>query len=86
MSTGISGAASGTPLARSSDGNLAGARLGPERQVRQAEHLACHRAALRFVGIEQQRIAGRRSGGESQLPAEVGRVLDGGVHSLAGGG
>ncbi len=67
-------------------GNLAGARLGPERQVGQAEHLAGHRAALRFVGIEQQRIAGRRRGGESQLPAEVGRILDGGVHSLAGGG
>jgi hypothetical protein len=61
-----------------------GTSLGPERQVGQGQQLTRHRPALAVVGVEQRPVTGpgRR---ERELPAEVGGVLDGRVHPLAGG-
>jgi hypothetical protein len=52
--------------------------------MRHSEHLACYRTTFAIIGAEQRGTSWLRTG-ECELPAEVGRILDGGIHALAGG-
>ncbi len=87
VAAGAAGAGPAPPAARGPRRNArqrVRRRLGEEHQVGQREHLPGDRASLRVVGVQQGPVRSRRRG-EGQLPAQVDRVEDAGVHALAAG-
>ncbi len=80
MSAGRTGAASDASLPRRTDGRRP-VDASPQNTRCVKENLACHWPAFTIVGVEQGRAVWFRCR-ERELPAEVRRILDGGVHPL----
>ena len=56
----------------------------PEEGAAGAQHLLAHRVALGLIAV-QKAVGGAAAEHGGQLPAEVGGVLEAGVHALAAG-